>query len=108
MMENRTTIQISESLRKELKILSSQRDIAYQDLLKEMVFIFKELDREKTIVSIPNILAKKIKEKIKHTDIKSISEYIAFILRMILMEEETLTKPNEDKIKKKLRKLGYL
>jgi Arc/MetJ-type ribon-helix-helix transcriptional regulator len=108
-MKNRTTIQLSENLRKELKILSSKRDISYQELLKDMISVFKELDKEKTIISIPKKLANKIKENIKNTDIKSVSEYIVFILRLVLSEDKTkISKRDEEKIKQKLKNLGYL
>lgn len=101
-MENRTTIQISEDLRKELKILASQRDVSYQDLIVDMVSVFKELNREKTIISIPKKLAKKVRENISGTDIKSTSEFVTFILRMILADDD------ESEIRKKLKTLGYL
>jgi len=104
-MKNRTTIQISEKLRKELRILASKRDVSYQELLKDMIDVFKELDREKTIISIPSKLSKKIKEKIKDSDIKSVSEYVTFVLRMLLSEDD---KKGEEKIRKRLKKLGYL
>ena len=108
-MESRTTIQISEKLRKELKTLAARRDLSYQELLKDMVSVFKELDKEKTIVSIPAGIAKKIKKQIKPTDISSVSEYITFILRLILAEKDkTLQAGEEKKIRQRLRKLGYL
>ena len=69
-MENRTTIQVSEDLRKELRVLASKRDVSYQDLLKDMISIFKELDKEKTIISIPKKLSEKVEEKIVETDEK--------------------------------------
>ena len=109
LMENRTTIQISEGLRKELRILASQRDISYQELLKDMVEIFKELNKEKTIISIPKLLSQKIKTNIKNTDFASVSDYTTFILRQILMESEgNMSAGDEEKIKSKLKKLGYL
>ena len=77
-MEDRTTIQVSEKLRKELRMLAAKRDLSYQELLSDMISVFKELDKEKTIVSIPGGLAEKIKTQVKETDISSISEYIAF------------------------------
>jgi len=107
-MENRTTIQLSESLRQELRILAAKRDISYQELLSDMVSVFKELDREKTIISIPKKLASRIEEKIKNTDMKSDSEYVTFILRMILAEDEEFESPDEKKIREKLERLGYL
>lgn len=110
-MEERTTIQLSAKLRKELRILASKRDISYQDLLKDMINVFKELDREKTIISIPNKLSKKIEDKIKSTDIKSVSEYVTFLLRLVLAEYKDKTKMSEKEgevLKNRLKSLGYL
>ena len=107
-MENRTTIQLSESLRQELRVLAAKRDISYQELLSDMVSVFKELDREKTIISIPKKLASKIEENIKDTDMRSDSEYVTFILRMILSEKGTVDELDAEKIKDKLKNLGYL
>jgi len=108
-MEDRTTIQVSEKLRKELRVLASKRDLSYQELLSDMITVFKELDKEKTIISIPAGIANKIKEQIKHTDLSSASEYITFVLRLILSEQEKpFSSKDEKKIKARLRKLGYL
>lgn len=110
-MENRTTIQVTEDLRKQLKVLAARRDMSYQDLLQDMVSVFKELDREKTIISIPALLADKINEKTKNTDFNSVSDYTTFVLRQMLMESAEKLKisvSDEEKIKDKLRKLGYL
>ena len=110
-MENRTTIQVTEDLRKQLKVLAARRDISYQELLQDMISVFKELDREKTIISIPSMLAGKVNEKIHKTDFSSVSEYTAFVLRQMLMEsadKQKISASDEEKIKDKLRKLGYL
>ena len=107
-MENRTTIQLSESLRKELRILAAKRDVSYQELLKDMISVFQELDKEKTIVSIPKRLADRIRENIKETDISSVSEYTTFVLRTVLSENVDIKQSNEEKIKQKLKNLGYL
>jgi len=107
-MENRTTIQLSEDLRKELRILASQRDVSYQELLKDMISVFKELDKQKTIISIPSKLADNIRVRIKDNDMSSVSEYVTFLLRMILAEDISINGSDEAKIKKKLEKLGYL
>ncbi len=107
-VENRTTIQISDDIRKELKILAFRRDISYQELLKDMIDVFKELDRDKTIISIPTPLAEKMKNK---EGFGLVSEFATFVLRQILVEngeKEIITKNDEEKIKRKLRTLGYL
>ena len=108
-MDNRTTIQVSENLRKKLRTLAAKRDLSYQELLSDMITVFGELDKEKTIVSIPTGLAGKIKNQIKETDLSSVSEYITFILRLILSEkEDSFSSKDEKKIKARLKKLGYL
>lgn len=105
-MDDRTTIQLSESLRKELRLLAASRDKNYQELLKDMIEIFKELNPNKTIISIPTRLSEKIKQKITNTDIESVSEYITFITRLALSEDSQTAEENQ--IKNRLKKLGYL
>jgi len=109
-MEERTTIQISEKLRKELRILSSKRNVSYQELLQDMIKVFKELDKERTVISIPKRLAKKIEDNIKNTDMSSISEYVTFILRSILSEDLKINESEKERkiIINKLKSLGYL
>ena len=72
----------------------------------------KEEREEYTTVSIPASLAEKIKEKIEGTDFDSISSYITYVLREVLAnmeeEEEVFSKEDEEKIKERLRALGYL
>tara|TARA_Y100000031_G_C8054493_1_gene307709 strand:- start:303 stop:632 length:330 start_codon:yes stop_codon:yes gene_type:complete len=109
-MENRTTIQLTENLRKELRVLASRKDVSYQEILTDMIEVFKELDKKQTIISIPKKLSEKIKEKIKTTDFNSVSEYTTYLLRHILSEsvEKNISKINEEKIKERLKKLGYI
>ncbi|MBW2978010.1 CopG family transcriptional regulator [Candidatus Woesearchaeota archaeon] len=73
-----------------------------------MISVFKELDREKTIVSIPAKLAERIKSNIENTDMSSVSEYVTFLLRMILAEKVAIKKSDDAKIKQRLKNLGYL
>lgn len=70
---------------------------------------------EYTTVSIPKILAEKIKERMKGTGFSSVSSYVAYVLRQVLssIEEEekskqAFTKDEEDKVKQRLRDLGYI
>ncbi len=71
-------------------------------------------ERKHTTVSIPVQLIEKIKEKIKGTGFTSVSAYVTYVLREVLssleMEEkkEVFTKDEEEKVKEKLRALGYL
>ena len=74
-----------------------------------MVEVFKELDSDKTIISIPSGVAKKVKDKLKETDFKSLSEFNTFMLRMTLTENSKGDiSGNEKKIKEKLKRLGYI
>ncbi len=70
------------------------------------------MEKEFTDVSIPTSLYKKIEEKIKGSEITSVSSYVAKVLRENLSKEETtqeaLTKEDEEKIKKRLKALGYI
>jgi Arc/MetJ-type ribon-helix-helix transcriptional regulator len=70
---------------------------------------------EYTTVSIPKILAEKIKERMKGTGFSSVSSYVAYVLRQVLssIEEEekskqAFSKEEEDKVKQRLRDLGYI
>ncbi len=70
------------------------------------------MEKEFTDVSIPTSLYKKIEQKIKGSGITSVSSYVAKVLReSLLKEEETqeaLTKEDEEKVKKRLKALGYI
>jgi Arc/MetJ-type ribon-helix-helix transcriptional regulator len=70
------------------------------------------MEKEFTDVSIPTSLYKKIEEKIKGSEISSVSSYVAKVLRESLSKEETtqeaLTKEDEEKVKKRLKALGYI
>ena len=110
-MENRTTIQVSEDIRKALRILASKRDISYQELLKDMISVFKELNKEKTIISIPKRLAERIEEKRKETDLESVSAYVTFVLRQLIGEigeRARFTEKDEKQIMSRLKSLGCL
>ena len=67
-----------------------------------------------TSISIPKSLADRIKEKIKGTPFNSVSSYITFIMRQIILESygggdnaKGNDKINENIILK-LKKLGYI
>ena len=70
------------------------------------------MEKEFTDVSIPTSLYKKIEEKIKGSEITSASSYVAKVLRESLSKEEVtqeaLTKEDEEKVKKRLKALGYI
>ena len=215
-MEERTTIQISESLRRRLKVLASFRDVSYEDLLNSLIDVFEacipfrserdfakffeenlekfgfkriverrytsppdyvvedlngkrrnvelelfaeDFERHKhdpskvdyivalfsttdnasgipvisvlksesikgiierfsdtrhATISIPLTLHKRIRELIKDTGFRSVSEYVTFVLREIVSRreeervQEPFTKEDVERIKRKLKALGYL
>ncbi len=63
-------------------------------------------------VSIPASLYKKIEEMIKGTGAESVSEYVTQIIKKSLEEKggipESLSKEDEEKVKERLKALGYL
>ena len=70
---------------------------------------------EYTTVSLPKTLVEKIKNRMRGTGFPSVSSYVAYILRQIIssIEEETkskeaFTKEEEEKVKQRLRDLGYI
>jgi Arc/MetJ-type ribon-helix-helix transcriptional regulator len=70
---------------------------------------------EYTTVSIPKILVEKVKERMKGTGFSSVSSYVTYFLRQVLssIEEEekskqAFTKDEEEKVKQRLRDLGYI
>ncbi len=71
-------------------------------------------DKKYTTVSIPKPLYDKIKELIKDTGFTSVSDYVTYVLREIIAsieeeeKEEVFSKEEEEKIKARLRALGYI
>ncbi len=70
---------------------------------------------EYTTVSIPKTLADKIKDRMKGTGFPSVSSYVTYVLRQVIssIEEENkskeaFTKEEEEKVKQRLRDLGYI
>ena len=63
-------------------------------------------------ISIPASLYKQIEEKIKGTDIDSVSSFVTKVLEGNLAKEEgtpeSLSKEDEEKVKERLKALGYL
>ncbi len=63
-------------------------------------------------VSIPASLYEKIKEMIKGTEMESVSKYVTKIIKESLEKEEgtleSLSKEDEEKVKERLKALGYL
>ncbi len=70
------------------------------------------MEKETMNVSIPASLYKKIEELIKGTDVASVSSYVAKVLREKLSQEQTsgeaFSKEDEEKVKERLKALGYI
>ncbi len=73
----------------------------------------EEKDKGKyTTVSIPMTLAEKLKKKIEGTGFTSLSSYVTYVLRELVAnmgeDDEGFSKENEERIRERLRALGYL
>lgn len=71
------------------------------------------MDEELTSVSIPQSLFKTLENKIKGTNFPSVSSYVVFLLREHVSEttkqdERNMSSEDEEKVKERLRALGYL
>ena len=68
--------------------------------------------RRYTTISIPVPLYEKVKKMIEGTGFSSVSDYVTYVLRELVAsyEESKLdfTKEDEERIKRRLRALGYL
>ena len=77
-------------------------------------FMAEEKDEKKfTTISIPTQLAEKIKKRIEGTGFHSLSSYTTYVLREVMSgieeeEGEVFSKDDEEKVKERLRALGYL
>jgi Arc/MetJ-type ribon-helix-helix transcriptional regulator len=70
-------------------------------------------EKKFTTISIPSPLAEKIKKRIDGTGFTSLSSYVTYVLREVISgmdesTEEAFTKEDEEKVKDRLRALGYL
>ena len=67
-----------------------------------------------TTVSIPIPLFNKVQKRIEDTGFTSVSSYVAYILRELIANEDEshsddpFSKKDEEKVKARLRALGYL
>ena len=70
------------------------------------------MGKEFTTISIPTSLYKKIELIIKGTDISSVSSYVTKILRESLSKDQAkqdvFSKEDEEKVKERLKALGYI
>jgi len=70
-------------------------------------------EKKYTTISIPAPLAEKIKKRIQGTGFHSLSSYVTYVLREVIAgteeeSEEVFSKEDEEKVKERLRALGYL
>ena len=71
-------------------------------------------NKKYTTISIPTPLANKIKKRIEGTGFNSLSSYVTYVLREVISNveedehEEAFSKDDEEKVKDRLRALGYL
>ncbi|MBN1423324.1 hypothetical protein JXA88_02100 [Candidatus Fermentibacteria bacterium] len=110
-MEQRTTIQVSEPLRRALRQLAARSDSSYEGLLWAMVELFRELEPGRTLVSIPSDLARRMSDLSAGTDCRTLSEYVTFLLRLVLYESPGGSPPASEvseRMREKLQRLGYL
>lgn len=75
----------------------------------------KKRSKKFTTVSIPTPLFKKVEKRIEGTGFTSVSSYVTYVLREIVAEDEEtektedpFTKDDEERVKERLRSLGYL
>lgn len=72
------------------------------------------MSKEYEMIRIPKDLIGKIKERIQGTEFKSVDEYATFVLEEVIKEtgeeepEEVFSEDDEQKVKERLRALGYL
>ena len=69
------------------------------------------METKHTTVSIPKPLAEKVDELIEGTGFTSVSSFVTYVLRQIVSEREhaePFSKEDEEKVKARLRALGYI
>jgi Arc/MetJ-type ribon-helix-helix transcriptional regulator len=70
------------------------------------------MNKEFTTVSLPTSVVKKIEESIKGTEVASVSSYIVKVVREALAKNEpqgeVFSKEDEEKVKERLKALGYI
>jgi hypothetical protein len=71
------------------------------------------LKEETKMIILPAKLYNRLEERARLSDFDSTNEYVIFVLEEITNEEEkaehvTISKAEDEKIRKRLRELGYL
>lgn len=85
------------------------------NIIERDVMIKEDAKKGKhTTVSIPTPLAANIKSRIEGTGFTSVSDYVTYVLREVLAsleedeKEKAFSKEEEDKVKDRLKALGYI
>ncbi len=70
------------------------------------------MDKKFITVEIPTDLYEQIEEKIKNTEVSSVTDYILTLLKEKLpkdqKETDSLSREDEEKVKERLKALGYM
>jgi len=70
------------------------------------------MDKDYTPVEIPTDLYKQIEEKISHSDVSSVADFITTLLKEKLSDDQSeggsLSSNDEEKVKERLKALGYM
>lgn len=70
------------------------------------------MDKEYTPVEIPTDLYKQIEEKISNSDMSSVADFITILLKEKLSNDKaetgSLSSDDEEKVKERLKALGYM
>ena len=70
------------------------------------------MSKEYGEIKVPKEIIRKIEERIKDTEFKSVEEYVTFVLEEVIRDEEepeeVFSEEDEKKVKERLRALGYL
>lgn len=70
------------------------------------------MDKEYTPVEIPTDLYEKIEEKIKNNELSTVADFITTLLKEKLAkdqeETDSLSSEDEEKVKERLKALGYM
>lgn len=65
-------------------------------------------------IFIPAPLYKRLRKRVKDTEFETVSKYVTYVLEEVLSsleedeQEEDISKEDEEKVKERLRALGYL
>ena len=79
--------------------------------INTIIYNYTMRNKKYTSVSIPLELASKIKIQIENTGFRSVSDYVIFTIREMLSlnkKKAVISKEDKEKIKKRLKALGYL